>query len=161
MQRLYEEVIGELYAAGARKIWLAGISVGAMGALLFTQRHREMIAGLLLLSPFIGSRGIVDEVRQAGGLRQWRPGDGTLLVEQQLLKWLNTYRPNDPAWPEIRLAYGIHDRFVTAHRLLAEILPEDKVIVTEGGHDWATWTLLWGQLIEACPFGYPKPMVSA
>ena len=156
VDRLHDEVISPARAAGAQRIWLGGISLGAMGALLYAQRHREAVAGLLLLSPFIGSRGIVAEIDQAGGIRNWRPETaGELPVEHRLLKWLKPYKTGDPRWPAIHLAFGRDDRFAAAHRILAEILPTNNVLIGDGGHDWATWEKLWERLMQTAPFGVP------
>jgi pimeloyl-ACP methyl ester carboxylesterase len=154
VERLHDEVVLPARAAGAKRIWLAGISLGAMGALLYTRAHREMVAGLLLLSPFIGSRGIVADVERAGGIRQWLPAaTGEETIEHRLFAWLRTYDAGDPSWPEIFLAYARDDRFAAAHSLLAGILPSSKVLIGEGGHDWPTWEILWEQLLQISPFG--------
>ena len=53
-------------ARGVTTIWLAGISLGGFGALRYAEAHREIVEGLLLLSPFLGSRGLIAEVAAAG-----------------------------------------------------------------------------------------------
>lgn len=149
VEHIHDEIIAPAMAAGTRTIWLAGISLGAMGALLSARRHAGAIAGLLLLSPFIGSRGLVAQVERAGGLRRWEPAaDEAPTIEQDLLRWLQSH----DQWPPIHLAYGQDDRYVAAHRLIADILPPDRVIVGEGGHDWPTWEALWGRMLDAKPF---------
>ena len=45
-----------------QKLWLAGISLGGMGALLYAKAHPGTVEGIILLSPYLGARGIVDEV---------------------------------------------------------------------------------------------------
>ncbi|MDB5396967.1 MAG: alpha/beta hydrolase [Rhodospirillales bacterium] len=156
VDRLHEEIIAPARISGATTIWLAGVSLGAMGALLYARLHREMIAGLLLLSPFIGSRGIVAQVEQAGGIRKWKPREiDNSTVETRLFDWLQSHEAGDPSWPEIHLAFGTGDRFAAAHRLLADILPSNNVIIGSGGHDWATWGILWERLMAAAPFGTP------
>jgi len=161
VERLYDEIIAPAAAAGTKAIWLAGISLGALGALLCARRHAGVIAGLLLVSPFIGSRGIVAQVEQAGGIRRWKPkADETPTIEEGLLCWLQSYDPSGRDWPDIHLAYGRDDRFAAAHRLIADLLPSGRVIVGEGGHDWPTWEVLWRRMLEARPFDQAQGMES-
>jgi pimeloyl-ACP methyl ester carboxylesterase len=153
VERLHDEIILPARAEGRKKIWLAGISLGAMGALLYAKQYTNAIAALLLLSPFIGSRGIVAEVEVCGGLRHWDPAardDQT--IERRLLAWLKSYRAGCPGWPDIRMGYGAKDRFAPAHQLLAEILPSNNVVTESGGHDWDTWERLWVRLLATNPF---------
>lgn len=155
--RLHEEVIAPAQRRGASRIWLAGISLGGMGALLYAQAHGEMVEGVLLLSPFIGSQGLVAEVVGAGGLRRWNPAtDQNPTPERRLLAWLRAYRSGDRRWPDMRLAYGDDDRYAAAYRLLADILPPDVVLTGSGGHDWSTWEILWERLLLTAPFAPQK-----
>lgn len=125
------------------RIWLMGISLGGMGALQYARAHPTQIEGVILLAPFLGTRGTIAEVVRAGGLARWQPGaikaDDD---ERQLLAWIKTYAPA-PSSPGIYLGYGQDDRFATASRLLAERLPAARVIAMAGGHDWAAWINLW------------------
>lgn len=141
VQRLHDEVILPAQAQGPVRIWLLGISLGGMGALLYAQAHPDRIAGVLLLAPFIGSRGLIAEVERAGGLRHWRAIDGAT-SERRLLTWLGT----GTGLPDMHLAYGQGDRFAAAHRLLADLLPAQRVVTAPGGHDWPTWCRLWRAL---------------
>jgi len=141
VQRLHEAVILPAQARGPVRIWLLGISLGGLGALLYAQAHPDRIAGVLLLAPFIGSRGLIAEVERAGGLRHWRTTDRTTR-ERRLLTWLGT----GAGLPDMHLAYGQGDRFAAAHRLLADLLPAARVVTAPGGHDWPTWCRLWRTL---------------
>ncbi|HLZ64830.1 MAG TPA: alpha/beta fold hydrolase [Aliidongia sp.] len=148
---LHEQVIAPAHAAGMR-IWLVGISLGGMGALLYARAHPELIAGVVLLAPFIGSRGLIAEVERAGGLRHWRPASGeTETNERRLLAWLGA----GEGLPDMRLGYGTDDRFAAAHRLLAALLPADRVATAPGGHDWPTWRCLWQEMLPTAAFAAP------
>jgi pimeloyl-ACP methyl ester carboxylesterase len=138
---LHDEVIAPAQARGTVRIWLVGISLGGLGALLYAQAHPDRIAGILLLAPFIGSRGLIAEVERAGGLRHWR-ATGPTTSERRLLTWLGT----GEGLPDMHLAYGQGDRFAAAHRLLADLLPAVRVVTAPGGHDWPTWCRLWRAL---------------
>ena len=139
-------IVERLHAAIAptRPVWLAGISLGGMGALLYAKAHPEAVAGLLLLSPFIGTRGTVAEVIQAGGFDSWEPPSGDAATEDHLLlQWLKSCRGR----LNIHLGYGESDRYAASFRLLADLLPAERVMSVAGGHDWATWKILWDRLL--------------
>jgi pimeloyl-ACP methyl ester carboxylesterase len=138
--------------APTRKVWLGGISLGGLGALLYARAHPETVAGLLLLSPFIGTRGAIAQVIRAGGFDAWQSPVAEATSEHTFLDWLRTYRPGDAAWPDIYLGYGKDDRFAASYRLLAGLLPADRVATVAGGHDWETWTVLWDRLLGLVGF---------
>lgn len=146
---LTEDVIGPARGKGYARIWLLGISLGGLGALTYARKHAADIEGVILLAPFLGTRGMIAEVASAGGLNQWQPGainpDDD---ERMLLAWLKTYRADDPASPRIYMGYGKNDRFAPASILLAERLPARRVTAVEGGHDWPTWRQLWNHLLD-------------
>jgi len=152
---LQTEIIAPARSRGIGRIWIAGISLGGMGALLHAQAYPGFVEGLLLLSPFIGSRGLIDKVAAAGGIARWQTPAAKLTPEQGVIAWIRDCHAGFGQWPEIRLAYGTEDRFAAAHRLLAEILPADKVVSAPGGHDWRTWSLLWDRLLDGEPFTLP------
>jgi pimeloyl-ACP methyl ester carboxylesterase len=157
--RLHDEAIAPACATGAGRIWLAGISLGGLGALLYSQVHPELVEGLLLMSPFIGTRGAVAEVLRAGGFENWKPPAGEAATgEHGLLQWLKAYRADGTAQPDIYLGYGSDDRFAASYRLLADILPAERVVTAAGGHDWETWKVLWDQLLDKGPFGAETPV---
>ena len=150
---LHDQVIAPARARGVPRIWLVGISLGGLGALLYARAHPDQVAGLILLAPFIGSRGLIAEVERAGGLKRWHlagkaaPG-GLETGERQLLAWLGA----GAGLPDMRLGYGTEDRFAAAHGLLAALLPPDRVLTTPGGHDWPTWQGLWREMLRADDF---------
>jgi len=145
---LERDVIDPAREAGYRDIWLAGISLGGLGALLYTQQHSHDIAGVILLSPYLGDPPVIDEIRQAGGLRRWTPGAiSEVDYQRRLWVWLKEVSAAPEAFPPIFLGFGRQDRFADAHTLLADALPRERVFATDGGHDWPTWRPLWGTIL--------------
>ena len=149
-------IIRERQRRGAARIWLAGISLGAFGALLTASADPAAIEGLILLAPFLGTPGLIAEVERAGGLAAWAPGpiaanDG----ERRILAWLRQYASEERDRPILRLAYGRDDRFAAASRLLAACLPAAAVSIADGGHDWRTWMALWDRILATRPFAAP------
>lgn len=149
IERLSADIIAPARAGKYQRIWLMGISLGGMGSMIYAREHPAEIEGVILLAPYLGARGTIAEVVRGGGLDHWRPGriqPGD--DERLLLAWLKAYQADDPALPKIYLGYGKEDRFAAASALLAERLPAERVVSTQGGHDWATWIQLWQQMLD-------------
>ena len=151
--QLEQDIIAPLRERGLARIWLMGISLGGMGALSYAREHAGAIEGVILLAPFLGTRGLIAEITHAGGLLHWQPG--TIAPEddeRRLLAWLRQYRAGDPALPRICLGYGTEDRYAPASLLLARLLPERQVMTLQGGHDWPTWLKLWERWLDGDAF---------
>jgi hypothetical protein len=74
VERLHIDVVAPALRAGYRRIWLAGASMGGMGAMLYEHTHPRRVTGVVLFAPFLGDEPLLDEIRRAGGVRQWDPG---------------------------------------------------------------------------------------
>lgn len=152
-EALHCSIVEPALAQGYRRFWFLGISLGGLGALLYTSIHTTQVEGLVLLAPFLGTQGTVAELAEAGGLASWSPSRSSVTkTEQRFLVWLQGFLAKRPACPALYLGYGRRDRFAQGHRMLAEQLPGDRVVTIEGGHDWGTWLALWRQLLDATPF---------
>jgi pimeloyl-ACP methyl ester carboxylesterase len=139
------------------RVWLLGISLGGMAALLYASAHAAELEGLVLLAPFLGTRGTIAELARAGGLASWSPANSSATQpEQRMLSWLQNFLKHRPASPKLYLGYGHNDRFAPGHRILAELLPEGDVVTAEGGHDWPTWRTLWQRVLETAPIATPS-----
>ena len=145
-ERLWQDVVGPALDSGYREIWVAGTSMGGLGAVAFAHAHPDAVTGIVLLSPYLGDDELLDEIDQAGGLARWpgRDEDGTIA---QLWTWLKGY-PGGLRRPRLLLAFGERDRLNAAHELLAAALPPEDVVRTSGGHGWATWNPLWDEVLE-------------
>jgi pimeloyl-ACP methyl ester carboxylesterase len=145
--RIAEDLIGPGRARGMRRVWLGGISLGGVGSLITAYKYPADVDGLLLLAPYLGPDSLIAQIEQAGGLRAWTPpADATDFVA--LWGWLKGYATSPAERPPLILAYGDHDRFVRGERLLAEVLPADRVFTAPGGHDWETWAPLWRRALR-------------
>jgi pimeloyl-ACP methyl ester carboxylesterase len=155
--QLEQDIIAPLRAIGLSRFWLLGISLGGTGALSYVREHAGTIEGVILLAPFLGTRGLIAEITQAGGLLRWQPG--TIAPEddeRRLLAWLQQCRAGDPALPRICLGYGTEDRYAPASLLLAQQLPARQVMAIPGGHDWPTWLKLWERWLDGDAFSSGK-----
>ena len=147
VDRLHQDVIMPARVKGYRNIRLVGISVGGLGALLYAQEHPGLVDELVLLAPYLGESKIHQEIARAGGLGRWDPGQWTAEdYERTTWAWLKNRQ--EDVKPGITLGYGVNDGFATSNRLLAAVLPENRVNSTAGGHDWAPWLRLWETILD-------------
>lgn len=122
------------------RLWLGGISLGGLLALLQAQRDPAGLQGLCLFAPYPGSRLTTNAIERAGGLAAWTPDDAQREdVEFQL--WLNL-REGRPSMPTF-MGFGRDDRFAGTMRPLARCLSGSTVHEVPGGHDWTAWFPLW------------------
>ncbi len=148
-ERLDVDVIEPARAHGYRAIWLAGISMGGLGTVLYAQRHPKSVAGVMLVAPFLGDEPVIAEIEAAGGLHQWVPPPSIDPEDYQreLWRWLKSCTARPESCPRILLGFGSDDRFVRAHRLLAAEMPASQVVEVPGGHTWGPWQKLFAALL--------------
>ncbi|PKN71059.1 MAG: alpha/beta hydrolase [Deltaproteobacteria bacterium HGW-Deltaproteobacteria-12] len=144
IERLKEDVIDPARARGYKKIWLVGISMGGLGALLYLMERPQDITGVYLIAPFLGSQSILAEIEEAGGVRQWNPGHYVAADNWQrmLWHWMKTTLADSPD-KIVYLGYGTGDLYQRGPQLLAALLPPGRVYVIDGGHDHPTFKALW------------------
>ncbi|MFZ7125453.1 MAG: alpha/beta fold hydrolase [Desulfobacterales bacterium] len=149
--RLKSDIIDPAKAAGYREIWLVGASMGGLGALIYHKNHPGDIAGIYIISPYLGGRDVISGIRSAGGLKQWSPGvyDAEKHWDIMLWHWLKDQA--ETGWTEapIYLGYGTEDMFIDAQRLLTEALPSSRVFTTGGGHTSSAMKQVWVDFLEA------------
>jgi pimeloyl-ACP methyl ester carboxylesterase len=144
VDRLHDDVI-----APARKkydrIWIAGISIGGTGAILYANQHPEDLDGIVLLAPFLGEEDVIGEVSAAGGLRGWTPPAEIAPddFQRRLWAWLKT----EPEIP-IYLGWGRSDSFARANGMLGQILSPERVFTAPGGHGWKAWKAIWEMFLK-------------
>ncbi|MBS1207760.1 MAG: hypothetical protein H6R19_158 [Proteobacteria bacterium] len=148
---LHERVILPARQAGYRDIWLAGISLGGLNALLYAAEHAAGLAGIHLLAPYPGTADIVAEIRTAGGPHAWAQTPAAELGDERVIwRWLVAQQAADSPLP-VSFGCGSEDRFIRNQRLLADLLPAERVTYQPGGHDWPVWRTLWSAWLEEAP----------
>ncbi len=170
--RLKQDVIDPAKARGYKNIWLVGNSLGGFGSISYARQYPQDITGVILLGPFLGERKTANEIREAGGLQKWEPEDignnSQTAWEKQLWLWLRDHQQQEEFWrwikeceqkegcsPKIYLGYGRNDRFSYGQKLLAEVLPPQRVVVIRGGHNWTTWKELWDIFLDRLAVSTP------
>ena len=160
IERLSADVVAPALAQGYRHVWLAGISLGGFGAMIYTAERPQGIAGIVAIAPYLGERETLEAIRAQGGLRSWRSPPDPLDPEDigtPLWRWLQPYAlapaqaPTTAARPPLYLGYGLGDRLRPGHDLLAAALPADHVFTAPGDHDYPAWRAVWAQALDAAP----------
>ena len=141
VERIREAVVLPALERGRSRIWLVGISLGGLAALCYAARHRNEIAGILLISPYPATRPVLREMQQALDGRpskQAIAADGDL--EREAWKWLIERSSDDPP---VHCYFASGDRFAPGQRQMARMLEPGRVRELPGDHDWAAWRALW------------------
>jgi len=155
VQRLHDDVVAPARAEGYRQVWLAGISLGGLGALIYADEHPGDVGGTLLLAPYLGEPEATQAIAAEGGLMRWDAPRGALpdgAFDLRLWRSLQgRLRPQGTRPSPLFLGYGLQDRLAPSHTLLAQALPPAQVFTAPGGHDWNPWLGLWQRLLDAAP----------
>lgn len=150
--RLHDEVIAPTLKVGPRKIWLMGISLGGMGALLYEHDYPGQVDGMLLMSPYLGDDAVQNLIRRAGGLQNWNPGPSRPLgpdtFQHELWRTLKNISEDPERSQVFWLAYGADEPFRTSIELMSPMLPAENVVMLPGQHNWSLWTTATGVLLE-------------
>jgi pimeloyl-ACP methyl ester carboxylesterase len=128
VRQIRDDVVQPAIERGARRVWLAGVSLGGLAALSFAARHGDALEGIVLISPYPAMRPQLrdlDDVREA-----W--------------SWLARSRSQRVP---VHCYYATGDRFVSGQRRMAAVLDADRVREMPGGHDWESWGRLWNEFL--------------
>lgn len=153
LDRLHLDVIAPI-ADRYERIWIVGISMGGLVATTYAMEYPDRVEGALVLAPFLGSRAVVQEVMDAGGLEHWQApeqvddyGPRTRLY-YRLWTWLGSRLDPNYRGPRLLIGVGDRDRLRDPGRLFGAHIAEHDYIERPGGHDWDAWTALFDVLIE-------------
>lgn len=153
VDRLDQHIERVMRERDIRRLWFLGTSLGGMGALIYNRARPGRVDGTVLLAPYLGSRRVVAEVRDAGGLHAWHPSeDAPGDMEWRVLRWMQQRLLDPGTPPRLYLGYARGDPFALGSELLQRQLPAERTAVIDGGHDWSAWSLLWQRLLERAPF---------
>jgi hypothetical protein len=144
VQRLHDEIIAPARQQGYSEIWLAGGSMGGIGALMYEWHHPGEVDGLVLISPYLGGDDVTESIRQAGGLNRWDSGEHSAVMEsdnydrlvwQMVQDWIGDRGKLQRVW----LMCGDQDSLFPDAQMLGAILPENRYFPGHGGHSWDYW----------------------
>jgi pimeloyl-ACP methyl ester carboxylesterase len=121
LTRLHDDVVAPARARGYDRVVLAGISLGGLGAVLYTHAHPDEVDELILIAPFLEDPRLAPPAA----------------VEDAT------------AGRTVWLGYGNDDRLRASLDPVAATLPPDHVVRLPGGHRWATWRTVWSAMLDA------------
>ena len=144
VQRVEQDVLAPARQQGYKEIWLAGASIGGMGAIMYERQHPHQVNGLLLFAPWLGSDKLLEEIRNAGGVKRWEPGAVPAEInddnfEREMWRVIKGWSQNPAEAKRIWLVCGSDDKLIEANRMAAEALPKSQYLEVDGAHDWDTW----------------------
>ncbi len=151
--RIRLDVVQPARAKGYAQTWVAGISMGGMGALLFARKEPELVDGVVAFAPYLGDLDLQREIEASGGLVWWSPPAGALHnYQRDLWRWLKELSDGSRRRPSLYLAYGEQDGMSPAHRALEQALPQNRVFHAPGGHEWPVWRALFARFLKDSDF---------
>ena len=153
--RLHEDVVAPARSRGVREIWLVGVSMGGLGTVIYDRYHPGQANGLVLLAPYLGEEKVTDEITAAGGVTSWAPALplGSDDWQREVWWWLKTRTSPGQPHSTLVLGYGREDAFAPSSKLLADVLPRERVFTAPGGHDWSVWRELWKNMLASGQVG--------
>src|SRR5260221_4806438 len=104
--QLHDGVIAPALRQGYAPFPLVGISLGGMAALLYAAGYPDHAGNIILIAPFLATRGTIAEVNMAGGLAAWDPevdAPGRHRARSSCLAEITGLRGDDPAASHSRL----------------------------------------------------------
>jgi hypothetical protein len=146
VERIRESIVEPARERGATRIWFAGISLGALAGLAYASRRERELEGLVLISPYPGTRPVLAEIAAQGGLARWTPAIGAEGdLEREAWRWLAR---RGRGAPEVHCYFGSEDRFAEGQRAMARTLPAQAVHEMPGGHEWPDWRRMWIEFLD-------------
>lgn len=160
--RIHNDIIEPARKKGYESIWLAGISLGGFGSLMYAFTYPGEIDGIIAIAPYIASDAVLDEVIAAGGLTRWTPREplGADDYQRALLKWLKGYDGRQNAAekrPKLYIGYGDRDGLPRFEKIMGTMLPPEQMLAAPGGHDWPPWRRMWADALDRAPFSRRNP----
>jgi pimeloyl-ACP methyl ester carboxylesterase len=131
-----------------RSLWLGGISLGGFMALAHAARHPCRVDGMFLLSPYPGNRLLTGAIAAAGGPAAWAAAGAADEAGDEECAWRWLAQHGRSGLPEIHFAHAGADRFAAGQRMMAQLLPAQRVDLIAGAHDWPSWRKLWNNFLD-------------
>ena len=157
LDRLEADVITPAKSRGYEEIWIAGPSMGGFGSLFYTHARTADISGVLAIAPFLGDKDVIEEIKAAGGLKNWTPPAPAEPMnrdnyQREMWRWLQAVTQGREKAPPIYLGYGDKDKLAPADSLLRAELPASHVFMTEGVHEWGAWRRILKSFLDSPEF---------
>ncbi len=142
-ERLDTDVMKPNLKKGYQRVWMIGMSMGGFGSLFYPSQRPGEVDGVLALAPWLGDDDLVKSIHDAGGLAKWQPPPKAPSNEDnfqaQLWGWLKERLVEGQPGPSLWLGWGTKDRLGFADELVGAVMPKERVLSAEGGHQWEPW----------------------
>ena len=149
--RIYQDILVPYRQKGYRRFFIVGTSLGGYGALWVNHEHADVIAGVVLIAPYLGKDRVLREIESEGSTGAWRSGlEREPGIDDKVWLWIDDMNAGETR--EIGkaiLGFGQKDKFSRAARLLTRSIPKSNVFVDDGGHNWTTWRKLWAEIMAS------------
>lgn len=158
VERLGADVMVPARRRHYRQTWLIGLSMGGLGALLYSHDRPKEIDGVLVLAPFLGMHPLAAKIAEAGGLSKWHAPEKVEVVDEdttilELWRWLQAVTAGTERGPRLYLGWGTNDELLGASNdVLAAALPERRRFPVPGGHKWTAWKLALDYFLDDSDF---------
>jgi len=147
VQRIRASVVEPARAEGLARVWLAGVSLGGLACLCHAARHGD-VERMALFAPYPGTRELLREIDEAGGIERWDAAAKPLDPEREAWRWL---RDHGPRAQRLDCWFASGDRFAAGQRRIAMRLPAAAVHEVAGEHEWKDWRGMWNDFLERNP----------
>ncbi|CAD7837542.1 MAG: hypothetical protein [Olavius algarvensis Gamma 3 endosymbiont] len=160
VERLHQDIIAPLQSR-YDEIWLVGISMGGFGAAAYAMNNPDIVDGMILLAPFMGSADVVAEIDAAGGLARWAPPELSAIEDDrerrfyELWRFYQAYARAPERKPSLYLGFGNEDHLRGPNSIVANVLLPERSLVLDGGHKWLVWQPLFTELVQRA-IGKPR-----
>lgn len=153
IERIEKDVFAHAKVTGYKNLWLVGVSLGGLNALLLNIKHEKDICGVVTLAPYVANTLLIKDLRDAKEIKNWKPdSDENKLVLEKRLQflwvWLKEKSSNNKL-NNIYLGYGKEDKYINAIELFENILDKNHVVTVKGGHTWETSQKIWQKQLSS------------
>jgi hypothetical protein len=154
IDRLHREIMVPARARGYSQVWLLGASLGGLGALMYDAQWPGTVDGLILMSPYLGEKPLLNEIAAAGGIARWNPGPAPASIDgnnfqHELWRHLQTWSKDPSRARNVWLAYGDQDYLRDTMPSLTPLLSPSHVLVRHGRHAWSVWAPATVEILDA------------
>jgi len=149
--RVHQDILLPFQQKGYKRFIIVGSSLGGYGSLWINNDYNELISGVVLLAPYLGKNSVINKIESAGSLDAWRSQlEGEPTPDDKVWLWIADLENREsPETQSVILAVGKKDKFNEAARLLSRSIPDSRLFLNNGGHDWKTWRALWAEILNS------------
>jgi len=148
--RVHLDILAPYQEKGYRIFIIVGTSLGGYGALWVNHEYSDLIRGVVLLAPYLGKNSVIKKIEAAGSLDAWRSQlNGEPGPDEKVWLWVDDLKNRESEKTQaVILAVGNRDKFSEATELLSKSIPESRLFLQDGSHNWNTWHALWVEILN-------------